>query len=293
MLIREFRIVMPLSVEEFRRGQRYTIVRAERDAVEEGVGIMLVVSEHCQHDKYGDGVHQIKRFYLNSYLPSWVQPFIPSQSFYVLEESWNYFPYYCYSVFTCKIISSLKVEIFSSYRNDKGTSDNVFNLDPVLLKQRDVTIFDVINDSLKDNKGGRYNIERFMCEKAQRGPLMKDWIETQNEVMCSYKLIKSSVPILVIQNKAESAIVEGLREVLFQTHKDSVMWLEDWFDITLGELRELELLLNDQTTQHAKSMESHDDVIVKLDQLGVEYSVADGDGDGDDDDEFKDAQTDL
>ena len=190
------------------------------------------------------------------------------------------------------MISSLRVEIFSSYLEDKGTSDNVFNLEPVLLKQREVLAFDVINDSLKDNKGGRYNIERFMCEKAQRGPLMKDWIETQNEVMCSYKLIKSSVPIIVIQNKAENAIVEGLREVLFQTHKDSVMWLDDWFDITFGELRELELLLISQTTQHAKSMESHDDVVVKLDQLGVEDSVADGDDD-DDDDEFKDAQTDL
>ncbi|KAI6660507.1 Cytoplasmic phosphatidylinositol transfer protein 1-like isoform X1 [Oopsacas minuta] len=287
MLIREFRIVMPLSVDEFQRGQRYTIAKAEREAVEEGVGIMLVVSEHCQHDLYGDGVHQVKRFYLTSYLPSWVQSFIPSHSFYVLEESWNYYPYHCYSIFTCKILPNLRVEIFSCYLNDKGTTDNVFKLDPVVLKQSKVVVFDVINDRLKDNKGGRYNTEVFKCEKAKRGPLNKDWIDTQNEVMCSYKLIKSSVPIIGIQNKAECGIVEGLREVLYQTHKDSIMWLDEWFDITYGELRELELLLINQTTQHAKTMNGNDDVIVKIDRIAVVDSVTDSD------DEFQDAQTDL
>ena len=288
MLIREIRIVMPLSMDEFRRGQRYTIARAERDAVEEGVGVMLVVSEYCQHEEYGEGVHQVKRFYLSSYLPMWVQPFIPSNSFYVVEESWNYYPHHCYSIFTCKVIPSLRVEISSRYLNDKATTENVFNLEPAVLKQREVQVLDVINDRLKDTKGGKYNIQGFKCEKAQRGPLHKDWIETQNEIMCSYKLIRASVPILGIQNRAESGIIEGLREILFQTHKDSVMWLEDWFDITYGELRELELLLIDQTTQHARSIDRRDDVIVKWDQLAALSSVAD-----DSDDEFQDAQTDL
>ena len=276
--------MMPLSVEEFKRGQRYTIARAERDAIAEGVGVMLVLSEHCQHEFYGDGVHQEKRFYLSSHLPAWAQSFIPS-SFYVLEESWDFYPHHCHSVFTCKMLPGLRVEIYSCYINDKATTENVFNLDPAVLKHRKVQVFDVINDKLKDTKGGRYNIRGFKCEKAQRGPLHKDWIETQNEVMCSYKLIRASVPILGIQNRAENGIAEGLSEVLFRTHKDSVMWLDDWFDITYGELRELELLITDQTTQHAKSMDSRDYVIVKWDQL-----AADAD---DNDDEFRDAQTDL
>ena len=285
MLIREYRIVMPLSVDEFRRGQRYTIARAERDAVEEGVGIMLLVSEHCQHESHGEGVHQIKRFYINSYLPAWVQPFIPTNSFYVVEESWNYYPNHCYSIFTCKMVPSLRVEISSRYLDDRATTENAFNLDPAVLKHREVHVLDVINDNLKDTKGGRYDIQGLVCEKAKRGPLRKDWIETQPEVMCSYKLIRSSVPILGIQNRAESGIAEGLREVLFQTHKDSVMWLDEWFDITYGELRELEQLLIDQTIQHAKSMDHGDDVIIKQDQFSP---VAD-----DSDDEFQDAQTDI
>ena len=160
------------------------------------------------------------------------------------------------------MISSLRVEIFSSYLEDKGTSDNVFNLEPVLLKQREVLAFDVINDSLKDNKGGRYNIERFMCEKAQRGPLMKDWIETQNEVMCSYKLIKSSVPIIVIQNKAENAIMEGLRLLKFCSRhtRTAVMWLDDWFDITFGEYERVGALLLNQPDHSTCEiwMESHE-----------------------------------
>ena len=277
--------MMPLSVSDYQRGQRYTVVRAERDAALEGVAILLLLSEACHDDRYGDGVHQVKRFYLASYLPSWVQPFIPSQSFYVVEESWNYYPVFCYSLFTCKFV---KVEIFSCYINDRGTTHNAFNLESAALERRKVVELDVINDSLGNGKGGKYNMQGYTCEKTQCGPLDKKWIQTQEKVMCSYRLVKSSVSVLGVQHKAESAIIAALRDVLLQTHKDAVIWQDDWFDITIGELIEMERVMIDQSTQQ-KILDKHDGV-VKWDLVSQSAVI---DDDDDDDDEFQDARTDL
>ncbi|CAI8019881.1 Cytoplasmic phosphatidylinositol transfer protein 1 [Geodia barretti] len=92
MLLKEYRICMPFSVEEYRIGQLYMIARhSAEESKGEGDGVEVVVNEPCQDEQHGDGRYTEKRIYLTSRLPGWVQSMIP-RVFYITEKAWNYYP---------------------------------------------------------------------------------------------------------------------------------------------------------------------------------------------------------
>lgn len=255
MIIREYRILMPISVNEYRRGQCYMIARAELEATLEGDAILLMLNEPCYDQIYGSGKHQIKRFYLSRHIPSWLQHVLPTTLFYVTEESWSYYPHFSRSIFTTKLIPQVRVEILCSYINDSGTTYNALGLSDVELSSRQVMVLDVVTDKLKNKpKQDKCHLDGFRSENAGRGPFSQDWSKKFDPVMCSYKVIKSHVDFIGINTKAETAILDALREVLLKTHIEAVLWLDEWYDITEGELVQLEKTFVEDTAGQAKSL---------------------------------------
>lgn len=68
----EIRIVMPFTVEEFKRGQRYGNWKTNENAQEPGQGGTLLSSTPYYHEVYGEGMFTHSLFRLGNRLPEWV-----------------------------------------------------------------------------------------------------------------------------------------------------------------------------------------------------------------------------
>uniref|UniRef100_A0A8C3GGE3 Phosphatidylinositol transfer protein N-terminal domain-containing protein n=1 Tax=Cairina moschata TaxID=8855 RepID=A0A8C3GGE3_CAIMO len=92
MLVKEYRICMPLTTEEYRVGQLYTISKHSHQESEKGEGVEVVKNEPHEDPVHGPGQFTEKRVHLSSKLPSWARAVTP-RIFYITEKAWNYYPY--------------------------------------------------------------------------------------------------------------------------------------------------------------------------------------------------------
>ncbi|XP_061924568.1 phosphatidylinositol transfer protein alpha isoform-like [Entelurus aequoreus] len=92
MLTKEYRIVLPVSVEEYKVGQLYSVAEASKSETGGGEGVEVVVNEPYQEgEEKGQYTHKV--YYLQSKVPSFVRAIAPKGSLEVHEKAWNAYPY--------------------------------------------------------------------------------------------------------------------------------------------------------------------------------------------------------
>ncbi|KAK6468659.1 cytoplasmic phosphatidylinositol transfer protein 1-like [Huso huso] len=130
MLVKEYRICMPLTVEEYRIGQLYMISKHSLEQSSAGEGVEVTVNEPCEDPKHGRGQYTEKRIYLNSKLPGWAKTFVP-KIFYITERAWNYYPFTITGVllslclFQCSFLPKLQIRIETKFENNRGDNNQV------------------------------------------------------------------------------------------------------------------------------------------------------------------------
>ncbi|CAB1352207.1 unnamed protein product, partial [Coregonus sp. 'balchen'] len=140
------------------------------------------------------------------------------------------------------------IDIETYYKPDTGTQE-CFNLSSADKRARTVDPIDIVKDYIAPHE---YLVEEdpklYVSEKTQRGPLTDDWIElinqnpTQNPVMCAYKLCKVEFRYWGMQSKIERFIHDvGLRKVMVRAHRQAWCWQDEWYGLTIEDIRQLEL----------------------------------------------------
>ncbi|KAL2100466.1 hypothetical protein ACEWY4_004860 [Coilia grayii] len=88
----------------------------------------------------------------------------------------------------------------------------------------------------------------YRSEKTLRGPLADDWIQqieqnpASGPVMCAYKLCKVEFRYWGMQSKIERFIHDvGLRKVMVRAHRQAWCWQDEWYGLTIEDIRQLEL----------------------------------------------------
>ncbi|CAI8019882.1 Cytoplasmic phosphatidylinositol transfer protein 1 [Geodia barretti] len=229
MLLKEYRICMPFSVEEYRIGQLYMIARhSAEESKGEGDGVEVVVNEPCQDEQHGDGRYTEKRIYLTSRLPGWVQSMIP-RVFYITEKAWNYYPV-TITEYTCSFLPKFLIQIDSTYINDNGKTHNALNYSDEMLSQRDVVAVDIATE---DPSNSEYKPEqdctKFKSSKTGRGPLDEGWKDRTEPIMCSYKAVKVFFEVWGMQTKVESAVHKAILDIIIKGHKQAFLWMDEWY----------------------------------------------------------------
>ncbi|CAB1439339.1 unnamed protein product, partial [Pleuronectes platessa] len=249
MLIKEYRIPMPMSVEEYRIAQLYMIQKKSREeSCGEGSGVEILENKPYTDGPGGTGQYTHKVYHIGMHIPSWFRSILPKAALRVEEESWNAYPY-TRTRYTCPFVEKFSIDIETYYKPDTGNQADVFNMSAVEKRQRAIDPIDIVTDPIPPHE---YKAEEdtrlYKSAKTQRGPLQDDWIEEYNDnpgktpIMCAYKLCKVEFRYWGMQSKIERFIHDvGLRKVMVRAHRQAWCWQDEWYGLTMEDIRQLEL----------------------------------------------------
>lgn len=273
MITKEYRIPMPLGVEEYRIAQLYMIAKKSRlESDGQGSGVEIVVNEpYTEGPGDGPGQYTHKLYHISAHLPVWLRGFLPKSLSTISEEAWNAYPYSKNKIYA-PYMDRFSVEIESKYLIGGTDRENVFELNSDQLSERVVDVIDFVNEKLY----GADNVEEedpltFVSKKTSRGPLTRDWLESfeskptspdddgTNEnkndssigatefsesknpnFMCVYKICHVTFDRWPIQYKVEQFIHDYIRKTLVRAHRQAWAWQDEWHGLTMDEIRELE-----------------------------------------------------
>ncbi|XP_008190810.2 protein retinal degeneration B isoform X2 [Tribolium castaneum] len=256
MLIKEYRIPLPLTVEEYRIAQLYMIAKKSREESSgAGSGVEILVNEPYKDGPGGQGQYTRKIYHVGSHLPGWLKGILPKTALMVEEEAWNAYPY-TKTRYTCPFVEKFSLEIETYYYQDNGHQENVFNLTGSDLRNRIVDVIDVVKDQLYGadyvkNEDPVY----FKSEKSGRGPLSENWLEEYwrevqgkqqplpngKSLMCAYKLCRVEFRYWGMQTKIEKFIHDiALRKTMLRAHRQAWAWQDEWHGLTMEDIREIE-----------------------------------------------------
>ncbi|XP_072250199.1 cytoplasmic phosphatidylinositol transfer protein 1b [Leuresthes tenuis] len=254
MLMKEYRICMPLTVEEYRIGQLYMISKHSCEQSGGGEGVEVVRNEPDTHPQHGLGQLTEKRIYLSSKLPSWAKAFVP-RFFYVTEKAWNFYPY-TITEYSVSFLPKFSIRIDTRFENNNGHNDNVFGDTPT--PEGDVSFLDILSDHIPEKHYKESeDLSRWHSIKTERGPLQKDWRDQHKPIMCSYKRVKCSFEVYGFQTRTEEFIHRNIRDILLVGHRQAVAWIDEWHGLNLEEVREYEHTMQEKTNSKVKSSQSN------------------------------------
>ncbi|KAJ8392839.1 hypothetical protein AAFF_G00070430 [Aldrovandia affinis] len=247
MLMKEYRICMPLTVDEYRIGQLYMISKHSSEQTGGGEGVEVVRNEPQSHPQHGIGQLTEKRIYLSSKLPSWMRTFVP-RIFYITEKAWNFYPY------TITEYTVISHPVWGT--RDNGNNDNVFGDSP--SPPESVCHLDILTDPIPDRHYKQSeDLSHWVSKKTGRGPLVADWRNKSEPIMCSYKRVQCSFEVYGLQGRTEEFIHKNIRDILLVGHRQAVAWTDEWHGMNLEEVREYEKELQEQTNSKVKSTQSN------------------------------------
>ncbi|XP_051476733.1 LOW QUALITY PROTEIN: membrane-associated phosphatidylinositol transfer protein 1 [Apus apus] len=244
MLIKEYHILLPMTLDEYQVAQLYMIQKKSREESSgEGSGVEILANRPYSDGPGGSGQYTHKIYHVGSHIPSWFRALLPKAALQVEEESWNAYPY-TRTRYTCPFVEKFSIEIETYYRPDAGQQTNIFNLSAAEKRQRILDTIDIVRDPISP---GEYKPEEdpklYHSTKTGRGPLGDDWLEAAagGPLMCAYKLCKVEFRYWGMQSKIEQFIHDvGLRKVMLRAHRQAWCWQDEWTDLTMEDIRQLE-----------------------------------------------------
>ncbi|XP_053748242.1 cytoplasmic phosphatidylinositol transfer protein 1 isoform X5 [Panthera pardus] len=251
------------TASAYKIGQLYMISKHSHEQSDRGEGVEVVQNEPFEDPHHGNGQFTEKRVYLNSKLPSWARAVVP-KIFYVTEKAWNYYPYTITGK-SCSFLPKFSIHIETKYEDNKGSNDRIFDNEAKDL-EREVCFIDIACDEIPE----RYYKEsedpkHFKSEKTGRGQLREGWRDSHQPIMCSYKLVTVKFEVWGLQTRVEQFVHKVVRDILLIGHRQAFAWVDEWYDMTMDDVREYEKNMHEQTNikvcnQHSSTVddiESH------------------------------------
>jgi hypothetical protein len=131
MIIKEYRVVLPLTVEEYQVGQLWSVAEASKQETGGGEGVEVLKNEPFSgvpllNGQYSTGQYTHKIYHLQSKVPGIVKKIAPKGSLAIHEEAWNAYPY-CKTVLTNPdyMKDNFYVKVETIHLPDRGTTENV------------------------------------------------------------------------------------------------------------------------------------------------------------------------
>eukprot|EP00695_Tsukubamonas_globosa_P000893 TRINITY_DN1832_c0_g1_i1.p1 TRINITY_DN1832_c0_g1~~TRINITY_DN1832_c0_g1_i1.p1 ORF type:complete len:280 (-),score=104.37 TRINITY_DN1832_c0_g1_i1:169-1008(-) len=245
VIIREYRVVLPLTVEEYHVGQLYAVAKASARESTSSDGVEILKNEPYENEQ-GKGQYTHKIYHIASRLPPAIKAlaktFLPATALDIHEEAWNAYPH-CKTVLTSPFLGGkFNITVETRHAPDAGTQNNIHGLDDAKLKLREVDNIDIAFDAIDPKQ---YNAaedpQLYKSEKTGRGPLNeKGWQTKVSPVMCCYKLVTVECRIFGVQGTVESSVHKLQKGIFTKFHREVFCWLDEWIQMTIEDIRRME-----------------------------------------------------
>ena len=245
----EFRIVLPISLEQYRIGQLYTVAQFSKDVTGPGQGFTLCTNEPATSVETGEKFqYTMKEFDAFPWVPRQFQMLGVGGSHTFVEESQNNFPK-CKSTIRNPnwLQENFYVKIFTDCRVDYGESENVFGLTEKERKNTPVINVDIAEPPRASTRFSKqdYDPTKFQSTKTDAGPLAGDWAEAlkQNKNkphMCVYKLINYEIQFWNIQAFLVRTMQDYAHRVISEFYRRLYCTIDEWNDLTMEDIRKIE-----------------------------------------------------
>ncbi|OMH84520.1 Phosphatidylinositol transfer protein 2 [Zancudomyces culisetae] len=254
--VKEYRIVNNLEVKEYEIAQLYAVAKMSLANSGGGEGVEVVKNEPFENEN-GSGQYTYKIYHLASKVPMIVRAVLPASVLQIHEESWNGYPH-CKTVVTNPFMGKkFKIITESMHLPDRGETENALNVAPEILKIRKIDNVDITLDSGLDNNPyvKEEDPKLYKSEKTGRGPLTgSEWRKTCEPVMTCYKLVTAEFIWFGLQGAVETMIHKMMRALMVQFHRRLYSETDEWYGMTMEELRNLE----DKTTSELEQKRKDD-----------------------------------
>ncbi|KAI6230378.1 Phosphatidylinositol transfer protein domain containing protein [Aphelenchoides fujianensis] len=264
--LQEYRIPMPLTLEEYQRGQLFSVCEASKNETGGGEGVEIVKQEPFTSTTLRpgytlSGTYTYKIYRLRSKIPWFYRKLLPETAMVLHEEAYNAFPY-CQTTITNPgyMKDNFHIVVKSVHvANDAGGLENALEADAGTLGQREVVHLDILDSSvLKPTASGRsfplipsfLSLQdvtpqtdplTFASAASKRGPLRAGWTGSgEFPVMCAYKLVTAHFKWFGLQTKVEKNIHSNYPRLFVKFHRELWCWQDKWFGLTLENIRQLE-----------------------------------------------------
>uniref|UniRef100_H0X4T1 Phosphatidylinositol transfer protein cytoplasmic 1 n=1 Tax=Otolemur garnettii TaxID=30611 RepID=H0X4T1_OTOGA len=149
----------------------------------------------------------------------------------------------------CSFLPKFSIHIETKYEDNKGSNDSIFDNEAKDL-EREVCFIDIACDEIPE----RYYKEsedpkHFKSEKTGRGQLREGWRDSHQPIMCSYKLVTVKFEVWGLQTRVEQFVHKVVRDILLIGHRQAFAWVDEWYDMTLDEVREFERATQEATNK--------------------------------------------
>lgn len=260
---------MPMTVDEYFTGQLYMTAKSSQEETGKnaGEGIEILANSPYTEDdpinkhKMPAGQFTHKIMHLKSKLPSYVAMLVPDSMTDIVERSWNGYPHTLTMYENAYFGSKFHLSVETVHANDSGNQENAVGLSAEDLAARQVDFINIATSEGGSKAPKEFDPATFESTKTGRGPLAPDFRETTEPVMTSYKVVKLRFKVFGLQTKVEEwGQASGIRTPFLEYHRKIFCWIDEWFGMTLTDLRAMEAETAAITKQ--KLAESDDTIAV-------------------------------
>ena len=98
MIIKEYRVTLPMTVEEYQVAHLYAVAEASKNETGGGEGVEVLKNEPFNNfpllnGKFCKGQYTYKIYHLANKVPGWIKMIAPTGLLEIHEEAWNAYPY--------------------------------------------------------------------------------------------------------------------------------------------------------------------------------------------------------
>jgi len=237
--IKEYRIVMPLTLDEYERGQLYTTAEYSKQETGGGEGVEILKNEpYTDHPEMGNGQYTYKIYRLASKVPGWVRALVPSTALELHEEAWNGFPR-IRTVLTNKYLGDrFKIQLDSYHAEGINTMDNALHLPADVLKKREIVHLDICTDKIDPKDyAAEHDPTKVKSVKTGRGPLAAGWANGHDPIMTVYKVFSCEFRVPGLQDRVENYVHKTNRNLILIFHRKLFCYLDKYFHMTMDDIR--------------------------------------------------------
>jgi len=167
---------------------------------------------------------------------------LPGSMLQVEEKAWNAYPY-VKTVYSCPFFGErFSITSETRYFDNDLSIPNALNLPETILPERQVDYIDIVSEDVDPKYYKKEeDLRLFQSKKTARGPYEKGWEKTAKPLMCIYKVTSVEFKVWGLQTRVEQWLQKAMvRDVILLGHKQAFCWIDEWFGMTIEELRKYE-----------------------------------------------------